>query len=1310
MNPSTDSDMEKGKHAFFRATKANVRDVLGELKVYDVCPRLKGQKLAAPTVINIVPEISTDGSMSGVQLYLDEIPIPPNLFEFDSHDRVLVWHKAFGGGRMFLSHDGKYANGSFGQMGALGTFKAGASANFTCSVAEKVGAKYVSMENQTTSIDWDTSSDDWKNADWKGEMNKDRLHITYTIQDGSDMHHDIVSFQFHDNYYDIGDPIPIVGGQYTAHLGRGTHEGQTGWVLNFENTGDDPNDGAGVIDDVMIPMLFRAFEDAFVTKINGAMCTDSEKKGALFGIDGTRSSSLATGYYKNGTSMPFGVFQGTMKIDGRPMAGLKSFVKGEELHWKGLSSEFQLRLGLPAEGVMKFSNSGLSANVLGSNVCFTRLTAEEALRVFTAPDSMCSNINSALKSEKFSSISEKSSDPDLKIEYLAQMTPFGKDDEGKWTDIVQNGVLEDMWTIINSYVPSELWNSLFPNGPSKPVLDGKLAEIASSKVEINNVVYDPANFYPTLSTQVLCISLKDSKNENAKLLNAVRAETQLKELTSKSPVYQNHSQQLFNIHWLKKYDVTTAYIQDQLKNTQEQKDNIDAELQLRLDDIKNNVYQDPGSKLKEEMSSEITNAANYAKTNGLYWAFSLYTYNTDPTALATFQMALSMGGSEDATLITRIFQSTCASLTAVDSSLQFQKMYLETLNTFFGSTLIQSLMDFSSSEITPDLVETYIDKFVYECLNSDDPDLKQAGKDIQQSIEDGTWKDMVSKSVDELQSLAETVQGVYAMKTIASKFTVWFKKAFNLKNSTVCNAIMISMTAISAVSLLFGIENFSDMSPEDKANFIISAVQTGMQAMCAILKLGSSLASWFSAAGSTVAGRIACFGKFAWNGLASCLDRLSRCLSRLGSRLGKWLAGVAGGASRALMSISAKGVSKVLKYMGKNLDRFITTRAGPVFSLAGIAFNIAGIAEGDKGLMLGSDIAGILSGTLEIFSICGEWALSAVFGEEMVAAIISVSGPLAVVLALVELGLAIASFFKEKPHPVLDFVNNQAADAGLALTSACNAIDYTQISYQSPGKGYEVVGSFLTPNSSTKQLCGKQGSNVVLGDNDWTPNYILQFDTDAQGRSKIYTSVGDDKDGYSDVLYLGVSDNAGSKMISFESVVDSDVADDDDSKMPLWKCETISNEAILENGFFSSTKISIAYFGSEDEMVDNRLYMSVDSNGNVVLSENATSWSVAMDGMKPVEMSVHSPMSFVYNNLTSSEQSYAPNFTMRPSDTMQYDLDKSLPSFLSFDHTKGEIKPTGGTATPIGDSTYTMTGKNPLGTCSAEFVVSVHEI
>ncbi|ETW99958.1 MAG: hypothetical protein ETSY1_13080 [Candidatus Entotheonella factor] len=309
------------------------------------------------------------------QLFVDQTPVPREVWHYDATDRILSWEGADEGGRLHLFHDGTGAVGVVGSGMDLASISAGIRARFSCDVALNCGAKYVTSGSAVTDITWAPTSDQWKNAHWQ----TNRLLLSYTYHPGSGFQPPTFTFDFQDQITD-GIPWDPTQGAFEAALQLGTRSSQTVWDLTFKSVIPPPLDPGSPSGgpDTVFPQWLKAVEDAAASRIDGAFVIDGEPPhGTLVGLQGQRASGMIVGYYQTAKSAsPFGIFHGQLMLNGQP-AG-KSQVNGNQLHWTGLSEAYQRRTGLPESGCLVFRRDGGSAQD-GNGLAVQRLHTTGAI-------------------------------------------------------------------------------------------------------------------------------------------------------------------------------------------------------------------------------------------------------------------------------------------------------------------------------------------------------------------------------------------------------------------------------------------------------------------------------------------------------------------------------------------------------------------------------------------------------------------------------------------------------------------------------------------------------------------------------------------------------------------------------------------------------------------------------------------------------------------------------------------------------------------------------------------------------------------
>ncbi len=382
------------------------------------------------------------GDPSSEQLFLDQMPVPRNAWDYDVADRILTWRGAYGGGRLHMIHNGLGATGVIGSGSPadLCSVEASATAIFVCDVALNTGASYQSSGGQIQGLQWDPNAPVWTNANWV----KNRLQLAYTVTT-QHMAPPTLTFDFQDNETQA---LPWDPDDFDSSLSFLTT--QNGWSLSFRSDVAPPQDSGSpgslpaTGPDSVYPYWMQAIEDSAAGSINGVLQIDDvAPKGTLVGMQGVRAQAAASGYYRTSAdAVPFGVFGGRMTIGGQAVP--HSQLRGSELHWRDLAPEQQSRTGLPESGHLQLLSDG-SAVCSDTGMRAARLGAAEALASIARHNDLHPELHA-----RIGSMQHALNSPALEIYGLLAMKPFVQNAQGAWGDAVQAAVTQDLSDIMNS--------------------------------------------------------------------------------------------------------------------------------------------------------------------------------------------------------------------------------------------------------------------------------------------------------------------------------------------------------------------------------------------------------------------------------------------------------------------------------------------------------------------------------------------------------------------------------------------------------------------------------------------------------------------------------------------------------------------------------------------------------------------------------------------------------------------------------------------------------------------------------------------
>lgn len=1264
------------------------------------------------------------------QLFIDQMPIPREAWSYDVADRIISWRGAFGGGHLYVSHDGLGAFGNIGVGQNPCSVSAAAKAVFDCDVALDTGATFESVGQRVVGFNWDPASPAWMAAKWV----KNRLRLTYTSTPGSNVQPPSFSFLFEDKET---QSVPWRPDTFSASLGLAEQNGRIVWNLAFKSIAPvapdqgDPFTGP----DSVFPSWMQAVEDAAAATINGVFEMEREDgTKILVGMQGVRAMPQVAGYFRTTPDKaPFGIFDGQLVIGGKAVA--TSRVSGDAVSWHNLDPEVQQRIGLPATGALHFGKDGL-LTAGGTGVELHRLNSADSLAAITQHSDLHADLHA-----RTMALRQTLAENLLDIVGLMAMKPFVQDSKGRWGDVVQEAVTDDLSAIMNSCIPDEMWSVLFPGTPKSP-LEGERAVIANSPVD---KVSDPKEWYGTLATAVLTQGMARQNNPSCQKMNGPRATAWLKTYMATAPVYHTHGQRLFHYQWQQRFNLTAQYIANQRDYNltpnpafrgQSNHAVIDEQIHLTITDINANVVADASNpNVKEDLIQKVQEAGEYAKSNNLVWAFLFCTYNTAPAILQNIQQQFQMQtGSADGTTISRLFQQNTSVLTALDPSGYFAKQYTATLNTFLAMNVLTSMFGFDVDSTDFDMIKQYLQQFVDNNINSKDADIAKAIAEIQKILADDNADEMLHNCIDALRGLAGATQDFLGFPYVAQRFVGWFEKEYpnSFAAADLFGSVLIGgITGLAIFNLLTEFKSWGKLNDEQKTELCSNAAQLGLQILAALVKRGVRIYAIFGIQGLTNVQTAAAVGGILVKGE---VDALDQGLLNIGNKFARWL-GDTEGSTNVVEIVELFGfeedvmeeVSLASQILGRNLDEFMATRLGPVFILGGIGFSLYHLIEGEGGLALASDILNIVSGSLLLCAQVGGWlvagAEAGTFAADFLAPIISCAGPLGILVALAGIGIMLYELFKTPPDPVGEFVDQYVKPTLFYVSSRSTAIDYATY-YENPDQKLMMIGLSLSGKSDPEKLLTvNDDGSVSLGSPTYLPNSVWIANTDGTGLSRIATVIQPDKTTPPITVLLSLMEDysvsfqprmpdPGSKTLKRKRL-NALGAEGPKVRTQTWLTTPQGDAMVTEKeGYLISINLTIQpvppdangdYAPSQVKgglaFVDSKL-KSVDGA--------PASFTLAMSAMAPNYMRM-SDISFVLDS-KSKEGAYGPCFGLTPSTKINYEAN-GLPPFLDFSKETGTITPNGSTIAPALKKTCTITAKNTISgkqrSASADFQITV---
>lgn len=1237
------------------------------------------------TLLRPVPE-----NPAADQLFLDRRPVPRDMWSLDPHDAVLSWRGDYGGGRLHLAPDLRVGNGLIGALAEEVAVNVVYRKAFTCKVAADTGAKAIVSGGAVTGLSWNPEDQQWKNAKWGNDV----LKFKYEYEPGEPPADPaVLKVEFDDtrcsgNTWNPGTP----GSEYQVRLSASQDGPTIGWKFDFVLTGGaSPIQGCDT-KNPLYPYRFHCRQPWSADSLTGAILVGSgDLKGKVLGVKGEYASPEVTGYY-NLTSdhtehaPVVGVFDGQLYVDDQPVT--ETAVIGYDLVWQDLPAHIQKATGLAAEGALSFGGDGASATGSVDGIQAVRLTGSELSAMLAQQPQNYAVLQTAVAA------TAPPVPKSLNIETLLAMSPFDQDSKNNWYDAVQKGVRDDLHTMMSSFIPNDVWQLLFPD-TNRPTIDGYRAQVASTKVNGQ----DPAPWYASLSTAVLAQGMAGGSDPNCAKLNGKRAETWLRDQVSVNDVYRKHGDLLYQYQWKKipRNSSTPQFLADQARNTADQKATIDKYVEKWITEMKNTVSGDAGMLTKlETLIKEIGSVGKQGK----YWAFLYYYRATHANTWANLKAAID---SPDKTALTRLVEQNISVLHALDSSGYFARKYIEALHVALSTTIFLQLIDFKGVLVDFDLIKLYLQKFVEKNINSTDAKIKEQAQKLKQMLDEEAQNHFIETSVKEIRRIAGVINAANSFGRVATEFVAWFEKNCPAKFKgfgKVFGGMLLSGLAGFAMNNLLGpYKDWNKLNADQKAELITNTVQLGLQVVSAIAKRGVQLYAVFNAGGMTNWQRV---GAMAWTTLGGKPEALARGMSKISNAMARYIAG--GSASIRAGAAAAEEASLLARVMGPSLTKFIATRIGPLFVLAGIAFSIYNLTKGGSTLEIIAEVLGLISGVLTLLAMFGGWALASIgISAAFISVFIPIVGALAVVAALAGMAIGLFLMFKKPPNPVEKFVNDYAGPAGLTMRARCSAIDYAVPYVDKSQQNLVMLGARF--GSDGKVMTAKPDGTITLGTADNHAATVWNTETGGLGMTQICTLV--DKGNGMVSQYLSVLDDG---TVAFRDLATKEMPVEK-VKSQYWVTGVTGDATVTNENNLKTLPLVLqpVYPDSKGEFLpaNKKKYLAVDGNGVKLVDSGGTTWTLTMAGRAPAAMTMDKIELF---KGTEPATSYSPVFGQMGSNPMTFSIKSgTLPSFLTLDSGTGEIKVTGKLETVLSKTSYTLVAKNSLGSTEATFTVEVKE-
>ncbi|WP_404371959.1 hypothetical protein ACIHQR_14990 [Corallococcus coralloides] len=1178
------------------------------------------------------------------QLLVGHVQVPAGSWGFAHRSGTLYWRfqgeEALHAGRLLFEEGGATATGFVSEGGErLQVTASLPPITYECAVAQQVGG-YVTGQPPALQLHCDTTSPSWSHATWVPSA----FQFTYQMQQQIIVGQEFWNFyvSFHD--LQTGVSWTPKQGTFGALVDANmvfTLSAASGIAPPADNRQGLADPAARAITTVFPFQLSFQLSPTALSLAGSMLTVVDAQNGVVLGVQGQVPNPSVAGYYAlagEGATASFAVHEGTLHVGGAPVQAAR--LRGNSLGFSGLSAEQQAAGGLPAAGTLEFSDDGsrvrLSDGRSGARLGADSHVARPAPTASTSP---------------------------LNLQTLALMTPFEQQagPQGPtWVDAVQQASMADFNQLLLYFMDPQLRQTYWSQG--QPVLSPELQRIATLAPPGSS----PAEWYGSLSVSFLTDVLSTWDQPGADTLNALRAQTWLKEQVAASDVYRVQMPALYQLEWTRRFPAITAFLADQRENATSYASLIENDAAAWKQELAREIA-DPDS--LQAMQSLVDNLAATAAQSGLYWAYAYFRYATQPAAFTELGL---FSLDPDGSAFMRRVQSDMAVLTSLDPSTLFAQQYASAVNTMLYGNVVPSLADYGGGPVgMDDAVALVMQGIVSDVAGSTDPVLVSIGAEA---------RALASRS--DLPALVARVQAAASGCATGASWSTAAPVMQAAVEDTVgtlgAQLICLSLAGLTTSAVVHGVADFTP--PETTARVAVSpglivvAVNYTVQVAAGVVKWGVIFANALDSYATPWVAMRALFTT----------DMLDAANAAVDTGLTKWLIG-----NRIIPEsemfgsmfdeAAAQGETVVTRVFGRNLDDFVALRLGAVFALASLiagAFALAHSATVDQEVVAALSVT---SGALNLIATAGGWAADAFgvteIGGLAVSSLFSVFSVLSILAAVAGVVLMIVQWWKARPSPVQKFATTYAQPAGFYMPHG-SAID-AFTGYTPPGGLARLGVSLAVPD--TKGAVLRAGDDGTLGSGPLDYGHATVFfpSTDGQGRSQLVALMG----GGDSARAFALTGSSGG--VSFQPLLPST---DPAAATQLWTI-TLVGSPTWDGDAPESGPFTLTLWGTDQALVW--------TGHGVTLGTSASRFTLQQQPMAPQGLSMSNATLYTF----SQGVSFIPRLAQAGSTPQTWAISPPLPAFLSLDAATGVITEPLSAPQPLPvtpAATYVLSVTNPL--------------
>jgi hypothetical protein len=1137
------------------------------------------------------------------------------------------------------------------------------------------GAAYAAGSANAVQIKWDVNSDRWKNAKWSAT---DALDFTYGIV-GTEK---IGNEQVYDFYTSFFEPTtkqtwePLLG----TFAGVLRHSGD----LLFSVSGANPPKSQP-----LFPFQLHVLMSEFGMDFVGGMLTGrNDLTGKVYGLQGKWVGSHVAGLYQLGgnTDPTFlSVHDGKLYAGDVEVPGAQ--LENNVIRWGALPDAITRATKLKPEGTLTFSSDGhtitaSSLGLTGARVHPDVLATPAAQRAH--PAAMARTVAAAFANP-----------PGRGLPELAGFSQYVQSDKGLYSDQIQEQAMNDFYQIVQYRMTPGERKFFNPN----PSLASDLLGISQVKGQNGG---DPIAWYNSLSLSYACGALGHwSTDPAAKMLNSRRAETWIREETSRSDVMQAQMPLLYQRRYMQKYSTLQWYLTDQAANAAGYASAIDSKVAEWIAEMKANVVGD--DKQLASLVTQMTELGQVAKDKKLWWAFAFFAYTTRAAYLNMLQTTLASGDEVDGSEFTLRVQRTVALLNVLDPSSYFSQQYGYILQLFQVANLLPQFFDYSADIKDFNFaLKQVLDKFIATYLNSPDPQMAAAAQALNQALQQEGQQVLVSKMLEVLRSSNNAIAGLYSWANLAVTFETRAAKVFSSLPAIVSRLVMLGTAGLMISMFATGKVEWSNLSTLEKAGIITNAVGTLAQVTVLLVRRGVAFAAiWETGiAGTGLRAGFRLFfrsdlitkaqktvsGSFAWI-LETGKGRAELEMLDMGVLMGRRAGG-----------LGARTDSALVKLFGRNLNQFMATRLGAALAIVGVVMSAIELSKGGDSLETATNALFVASSGLELISVLGAWAIgtsTAAIGGLAISSIlacISVVGVIALVAGVILMAILMS---RPQKSPMEQFVEN----AGRFYMPGKTNIDYFEV-YQPQGTP-QLSGVSVSVDGDTKRCLSIAAEGTLRQATfDATGSTALYLKVDGQGYAQFGAPL-TDAQGKPTLLVLGL--DAKGNLGAFSGT--DDVMKDQKTR---WVAE-LQGDGEFQTGSDGNSYLHAASFKFYNAglfaATGARRYLQAAGNTGWTTSDgNGATVKLTMVVTAPADLHMSDVLWYTFEH----DESQAPSLGLPGSEPRTWSIRPDLPKGLTFSKDTGTVAMEPGVdVPPAASATYQLTVKNAAGQASATFSLAI---